>query len=322
MKRRSRGAPPTAVAWRDGVHVLGTAIWCDARRTRAVCFVSAADRTSAERTARAGHGQLIATAPTLALLGARAQELRVPLHRPFTLGETRLTLLPSGYGPGAAALHVDTGAHRVLYAGAIDPRRADLIPCDTLVVAAPYGERHHAFARDGEARVIALAREAGADGRVAAILVSNPLRGLAVAERLAADGLAVAGHRAIVEAAGRLSAAGLPAPTVRRSVARADVLVWPVRDRPRLAAALGARPARVILASGLACERELVRTLAVDAAVAWSGAADRDGLLGFIGHSGATAVAVTGPCAPAIAAAVGARARVLGPPEQMALFAS
>jgi hypothetical protein len=33
-------------------------------------------------------------------------------------------------------------------------------------------------------------------------------------------------------------------------------------------------------------------------------------------------VAVTGPCAATIAAAVGPRARVLGPPEQMALFAS
>ena len=81
-------------------------------------------------------------------------------------------------------------------------------------------------------------------------------------------------------------------------------------------------PARVILASGLACERDLVRALAVDAAVAWSGAADRAGLVRFIEQSGAAAVAITGPCAATIAAAVGPRARVLGPPQQMALFAS
>lgn len=316
MQRRTRG-PSQAVAWRDGVHVLGTSIWCDARRVRAVCFVSAADRTS-----RAGHGQLIATAPTMALLGARAQELRAPLHRPFSLGAIRLTLLPSGYGPGAAALHVDTGAHRVLYAGAVEPRRAELIPCDTLVVAAPYGERHHVFPVDGAAQVIARVREINRDGEVAVILVSNPLRGLAVAERLALDGLALAGHRTIVDAAARLDGAGLPAPVIKRSVARADALVWPVADRARLAAALGARRSRVILASGLACEREQVRALGVDAAIAWSGAADRDSLLRFIGGSGATSVAITGAAAPAIAAALGPRARVLGPPEQMALFAS
>lgn len=318
MKRRPRAPTPAAVAWRDGVHVLGTAIWCDARRTRAVCFVSAADRT-----ARAGHGQLIATAPTLALLGARADaHLAAPLHRPFTLGTTRLTLLPSGYGPGAAALLVEASAGRVLYAGAVEPRRADLVPCETLVVAAPYGERHHSFAADAEARGVALCQQIAADHAVAAVLVSNPLRGVAVAERLAAAGLVVAGHRQIVEAAHRLTAAGLPGPAVSRSVARADVLVWLVTERARMAAALGARPARTILASGLACERDRVRALGVDAAVAWSGAADREGLVRFIERSGAAAVAVTGPCAAAIAAAVGPRARVLGPPQQMALFAS
>lgn len=318
MKRRPRAPTPHAVAWRDGVHVLGTAIWCDARRARAVCFVSAADRT-----ARAGHGQLIATAPTLALLGARADaHLAAPLHRPFSLGTTRLTLLPSGYGPGAAALLVDAGAGRVLYAGAVAPRRADLVPCDTLVIAAPYGERHHAFAADAEARGVALCQQIAADRAVAAVLVSNPLRGLAVAERLVAAGLVVAGHRRIVDAAQRLTAAGQAGPAVSRSVARADVLVWPIAERARMAAALGARPARTLLASGLACEREQVRALGVDAAVAWSGAADREGLLRFIAQSGAAAVAITGPCAAAIAAAVGPRARVLGPPQQMALFAS
>ena len=227
MKRRPRAPTPHAVAWRDGVHVLGTAIWCDARRARAVCFVSAADRT-----ARAGHGQLIATAPTLALLGARADaHLAAPLHRPFSLGTTRLTLLPSGYGPGAAALLIDAGTGRVLYAGAVEPRRADLVPCETLVIAAPYGERHHAFAADAEARGVALCQQIAADRAVAAVLVSNPLRGLAVAERLVAAGLVVAGHRRIVDAAQRLTAAGLAGPAVSRSVARADVLVWPPSAR-------------------------------------------------------------------------------------------
>ncbi len=318
MKRRTRAPTPLAVTWRDGIHVVGTSIWCDARRARAVCFVSAADRT-----ARTGHGQLIATAPTLALLGARADaHLAAPLHRPFTLGTTRLTLLPSGYGPGAAALAVDTGAARVVYAGAIDPRRAELVPCDTLVVAAPYGERHHVFAADAERRGVALCEEIRADGAVAVVLVTNPLRGLAVATRLREAGLEVAAHRRIVEGATRLAEAGLQAPTLRRTVARAEVLVWLVAERARVAAALGARPSRVVLASGSACDRELVRALGVDAAVTWSGGADRAGLLGFIAHSDATAVVVTGPCAATIAAAVGPRARVLGPPEQMALFAS
>ena len=318
MKRRARGSTPLGVAWRDGVHVLGTSIWCDARRARAVCFVSAADRTG-----RAGHGQLIATAATLALLGA-AQDahLAAPMHRPFTLGTHKLCLIPSGYGPGAAALTVEVGAHRVLYAGAIHPGRADLAPCDTLVVAAPYGERHHAFPADAEARVLALCLETAASGALPVVLVTSALRGLELAERMAASGLEVAAHRAIAIAARRLTDAKLAAPTLRRSVARAGVLLWLVRDRDRVTAATAGRATRVILASGLATERDAVRGLAVDAAIAWSGAADRDGLLGFVARSPATAVGVTGPCAAAIALAIGPRARVLGPPQQMALFAS
>jgi hypothetical protein len=74
---------------------------------------------------------------------------------------------------------------------------------------------------------------------------------------------------------------------------------------------------------GSACERELVRDAGASTP-RWRGAAPpiATACSASSAHSDATAVAVTGPCAPAIAAAVGARARVLGPPEQMALFAS
>src|SRR5579859_7328899 len=88
-----------SVTWRDGVHLTGTPIWCDARRRRDVCFVSSADRVTA------GHGQLIATPETLAIAKRRAREaghLAVPLHRPFTLGTLRLELISSARGPGAA----------------------------------------------------------------------------------------------------------------------------------------------------------------------------------------------------------------------------
>src|SRR4051812_1616684 len=103
MRRRPRPAVASCVSWRDGVHLAGTAIWCDARRTRAVCFASSADARE-----RPGHGQLIATAETLALLGASGgAHLAVPWRRPFTLGTVRLELAPSGHGRGGAALAVE-----------------------------------------------------------------------------------------------------------------------------------------------------------------------------------------------------------------------
>src|SRR5262245_29309094 len=140
MARRPR-AQAAPVTWRDGVHLTGTSIWGDARRRRDVCFVSAADRVS-----RTGQGQLIGTPITLALLGARAGHLAVPLHRPFTLGTHRLELISSGRGPGAAALHVQLGERSVLCAGQIRGGAGDVRACDAVVVAAPYGLAHHRFA--------------------------------------------------------------------------------------------------------------------------------------------------------------------------------
>lgn len=317
VKRAASGARPTAgVSWRDGVHVLGTAVWCDARRARAVCFVSSADRTG-----RAGHGQLIATAETLALLGAHADaHLAVPTGRPFTLGTVRLELIRSGWCVGAAALVVDAG-HRVLYAGAVAPGgsglggAAELRRCDTLVVAAPYGAAHHTFP-GGAGDVVDFTRRTLAAGAVPVVLVTTALKGLDVVAALDGAGIASAGHRGVVEAARRL-AAGL---SVKRTVARGRALVWLASDKARLAAALGGARAKVALASGLAVERDVVRELGVDVAIPWSAAADRAALLDYIGRSGATEVAITGPYADEIAAAVGPHARRLGPHRQMALF--
>ena len=320
VKRAPSVARPTAgVSWRDGVHVLGTAVWCDARRARAVCFVSSADRTG-----RAGHGQLIATAETLALLGAHGDShLAAPTGRPFTLGTVRLELVRSGWSVGAAALLVDSG-HRVLYAGAVAPGgsglggAAELRRCDTLVVAAPYGATHHAFTGSA-GDVIEFARGAIAAGAVPVVLVTSALKGLDAVAALDGAGVACAGHRAVVEAARRLATAG-PELSVKRTVARGRALVWLVSDKARLSAALGGARAKLALASGLAVERDLVRELGVDVAIPWSAAADRAALLDYIGRSGAAEVAVTGAYADEIVAAVGPHARRLGPHRQMTLF--
>lgn len=310
------------MSWRDGLHVLGTAVWCDARRARAVCFVSSADRTG-----RAGHGQLIASAETLALLGARTDaHLSVPTGRPFTLGTVRLELVRSGWCVGAAALSVDVAGHKIFYAGAVAPAgsglggAAELRRCDTLVVAAPYGAPHHRF-NAGPAAVVDFARTTLEAGAIPVILVTSPLKGLDAVAHLERAGIASAGHRAIVEAARRVAAAGVVVP-VKRTVARGRALVWTVADRARLGAALRDLPSKRALASGLAVERGVVAELGVDVAIPWSAAADRAALLDFVNRSGARDIAVTGAYADDIAAAIGPHARRLGPPRQMPLFAA
>jgi putative mRNA 3-end processing factor len=343
------------VTWRDGVHLTGTPIWCDARRRRDVCFLSSADRVG-----RAGHGQLIGTAITLALLGARDKgHLAVPLRQRFTLGTVRLELIPSGRGFGAAALHADVTGKTVLYAGAVrtaaggvgDP--AELRTCDAVVVAAPYGEPADRFPplRAEIDATIAWTRAQLAAGTRPVLFVDSLLDGLEVASRLAADGVAIAGPRALRDAAQRIADL-VPSPQVLEgaiaigstlapralapdpgggvpSIAAPGreprAIVWLDSDRAGLARSLGAhaagdRPPATALVSA----RARAGLAGHGAGFVWAAAADRAQLLGWIEATGARDVYVTGACAEAIVAALGGalggRARVIGPPHQMPLF--
>lgn len=293
------------MTWRDGVHLTGTPIWCDARRRRDVCFVSAADRVG-----RVGHGQLIGTAATLALVGARGDgNLSVPLRRRFTLGTLRLELVPSGRGLGAASLLVDNNGRTVLYAGAIrgdGPEPCEVRACDAVVVAAPFGEPHHEFPRIATiaAEVATWVRARAAAGERAVLVTDTVLDALEVTTELTARGLACAATRTIRDAAAR---AGLPAPIGSR-LATALVRVEGDRATP---AELGPRPVAALVAG---------RAVDLKSGFAWASAAGHAELLRWIDATCAREVFVTGACADAIVAAVGPRARVLGPPRQMALF--
>jgi len=353
-------------------------VWCDARRRRDVCFLSSADRVG-----RTGHGQLIGTAITLALVDATGPgHLAVPLRQRFTLGTVRLELIPSGRGFGAAALHADVAGKTVLYAGAVRTSTggvgdaAELRACDAVVVAAPYGDPRHQFPPlpGAIAAAIDWTRAQLATGRRPVLLVDSVLDGLEVASRLAAEAIPIAGARALRDAAHRIAELVPPAqridgeivigrrtlvPRPRESVPRARpepaaaelvtpadlavgsqtfprlaidaasgvpaiappgreprAIVWLDADRPQLAKALGDRPAATALISA----RALDGTAGYDTGFAWASAADRAQLLAWIEATGARDVFVTGPCAEAIVAALGARARVIGPPHQMPLF--
>jgi len=335
------------VTWRDGVHITGTPIWCDARRRRDICFLSSADRVG-----RAGHGQLIGTPITLALLGARnLGHLAVPLRQRFTLGTLRLELIPSGRGFGAAALHVDIAGKTVLYAGVVRPGAggvgdaAELRTCDAVVVAAPYGEPHHRFPPLPATidATLAWTRAQLAAGRRPVLYVDSLLDGLEIGCLLAAAGLPIAGQRALREAGQRIADL-VPSPqiigetiAIGRTIALRPVvvpnagsgipaipapgrepraIVWLDADRAGLARSLGDRP----VATALVSARASAGTAGYDAGFPWAAAADHAQLLGWIEATGAREVFVTGACAEAIAAAVGGRARVVGPPHQMLLF--
>ncbi|MBV8761959.1 MAG: hypothetical protein JO257_31990 [Deltaproteobacteria bacterium] len=274
------------MTWRDGVHLTGTPIWCDARRRRDVCFVSSADRIGP------GHGQLIATPLTLSLIGAKDQ-LGVPLRRPFTLGTLRLELIPSGRGVGAAALHVEAGERSVLYAGAIRTTAqpalegADVRAADAVVVASPLAEEVELPALPQAAEQLAAwVREHAAS----VIVVDTIVDGIEIIGWLRSLGIEVAATRALREAK---LAAGLAEPAPKGPV---FVKVEGDRTKPP---------------PGAAIQRVTARS--------WPFVSSDRELLAWIEQTRAKQVFVTGAGAQRIVDAIGARAKRLGPPTQMSL---
>ncbi len=282
--------------------------------------------SSAERVGRTGHGQLIASPVTLALLGAKGGgHLAVPLRQRFTLGTLRLELISSGRGLGAAALHVDIAGRTVLYAGAVRTTAggfaepAEVRACDAVVIAAPYGEPHHEFPSvdDATAQVIEWCQAHLGAGQVPVLCVDSVLDALEVAARVVAAGLTVAGTRSVREAIARIGE--LSALPVVRGIGKEPTIVVAL-DGEKAKLPPG-QVARTALVSGRALDLHRQRP-GFDAAFAWPFIAGRTQLLGWIEQARARDVFVTGEAADAIVAELGPRARVIGPPRQMALFAT
>lgn len=313
------------MVWRDGVHLRGTVVWCDAQRARDVCFVSAAPRIG-----RAGHGQLIATAPTLAQLRNPATgSLPARYGKPLALGTLQLELQPNGDGVGGAMLLADVAGRRVVYAGAVAPDAVGLggaaaVPrADVVVLAARYGDRpaptSPAAAR---AATVAWAQQVAHERALPVLLVPSVRAGLDAVAALTAAGLRCAAHRRVHDLARTLASAGVAdVPALHGVHARgADALVWSTGDGAGRARAVGRRAHQVALVSGGATSAETVALLGARHAIAWASSGFGDELQAWVAATGAHEVHVLDAGAPALVAALGARARLLTPPTQLAMW--
>jgi putative mRNA 3-end processing factor len=321
-----------AVEWREGVHILGTPIWCDALHTREVCFVSSAAVPEAHR-----HRQIIATADTVALLPTTARKrpqstLTPPYARPFSLGELRVELYPSGFIRGAASFVVDVRGERVAYAGALAPaiRQLDwqgqVRPCDVLIVDASYAHPRFRFAPPAmvAAEVEAFVSQVLADGGTPVLLAPPLTLAMTLIARLGARVPLVA-SRSIAEAAARLRQLAPELPPVRRmagSPRAGEAVLWPIAQRDAKALTLIARP-RFALVDASAVDVAAVVRARADTAFAWSDRAGHDDLVDYAGQCGAHTVFAVGGGDGAAAAlapltARGVRVEPVGRPSRAA----
>ncbi len=101
--------------------------------------------------ARSGHGHVLATAETAAIMKVRYGERCAGVFQPTTLGETLsvngvgVRLVPAGHILGSAQVVLEYGGQRAVVSGdykrAVDPTCApfEVVPCDVFVTEATFG---------------------------------------------------------------------------------------------------------------------------------------------------------------------------------------
>jgi len=324
-----------AFVYRAGVRLAGTVLACDAAAGGDLVFLSHAAVLGARRRRalpRVGGGrrQILTTEATLALLGPfgerlRAQALVTPYGRPFTLGELRLELFPSGYLPGAASLLCERDGRRLVYAGPIGPG-GEVRAADALCFDARFADPGIAFPQqpDAEASLLRMAQDR-ADGRAPVFLIDPLPLAPTVARALALAGVPLRAHRAIVDAVEAFKLVGPgTGPAVQRFAGRlgpAEVLLWPADARaPRQGGVVAAEGRRTILVT----PRPRPEAPAGAAEVlTFPFGADFAQLARYAAASGASEVALVGAPDEALAELLrgrGVAAYRIGPPRQIDLF--
>ncbi|MBI4512028.1 MAG: hypothetical protein HY698_20520 [Deltaproteobacteria bacterium] len=311
------------------MHIVGTPLWCDARHARDACFVTSARVKEARR-----HRQIIATETTIQLLtqaGRRAgAELAVPLGRPFSLGNLRLELFPSGHVVGAASLAVDLPMARVVCAGTVNPNgegfagRAEIRRCDVLVIdASPFHQREPAPPRADVVRDLMDWVEKVRGAGETPVLLAEPL-GAALDVMAALEGTPVRAPRLMVEQVRVLRQAGLGVPLPRRlngPPRPGEVVIWP--PSPLGAAGLARlRTSRLALVGTWAADPTFLAELRVDAGFPLLDQAGHADLVDYIVQTGAREVYLTGGGGELVREleSRAIQARLLGPPTQLSLW--
>ena len=319
------------VQWRNGAHILGTSIWCDATRVRDICFVSAAHASGVR-----SHGQLIATQETIEVLSSNSRKestkLPVPYGRPFTVGTSRLELIQSGHSLGSASLSINVEGHRILYAGAVSPKgkdlggSADLRNCSTLVVAAPYSIVEFPKRATIIENLLAFCTKVQKQKKTPLLLVSSESKALDVAHILYNAGFQISANHRIARTANCMGKLDARIPAIRR-VTRSSapekfdnqVVIWPCFQRK----GIDELQVEVIpaLVSGLACDPNNIKRYRVKESFAWSNFADLKSLKKYIQESGAKSVylTMTDEIPPGLQLQ-GLQVRTLGPAWQLSLF--
>lgn len=291
---------PFMVSIDDELHIPALGMWLDARRPRALAFVSHAHTDHIGR-----HAAVIATAPTAALLShrLRLRDGRVTVRgffEPFSMGGAEMELVPAGHVLGSAQLLVRRDGRTLAYTGDFKLRpgrtheRAVVPRADTIVMECTYGRPHYRFpARaDVEAELTARCADALTRGMTPVVYAYSLGKAQEVVAVLTAAGLPVMVHGAIADVCDIYARHGVELggyERYARGTHAGKVLVVPNEAR-RKSMIRAIFPRYDLAVTGWAVDSGTRHRMGVDAALPLSDHADFPELLEYVERSGAAKV--------------------------------
>jgi Cft2 family RNA processing exonuclease len=289
------------VTYRRGLWLPEINLWMDARDPRPACFVSHAHADHIGR-----HGAMLAT-PGTARLCAHRQGSVPTLTIPF--GERRemdgyaLTLYPAGHCLGSAQALVEYNGERLVYTGdfKLRPSRTSeppvVIPCDTLVMEATFGDPIYEFPPEAEVSELLCAEvdAALAAGEVPVVVGYALGKGQEALALLVERGYQVAVHTSILKIAEIYRDLGVAfdgpggyEPYVRGDLAGKVLLVPPAARKQAMVAGIPRK--RTLYLSGWGMNPSAVYWYKADRVVPFSDHAGYSDLLRYVEESGARRV--------------------------------
>jgi Cft2 family RNA processing exonuclease len=137
------------LAFDDGVHLIGSELFLDARKRKDRGIVTHAHSDHVAR-----HKRWVTSPGTAALCARRwkARDVEAhPFHQPWREGETTVTLLPAGHILGSSMVLLEHEGVRVLYTGDFRLKASATaepcvpVPADILVMECTFGEPIYRF---------------------------------------------------------------------------------------------------------------------------------------------------------------------------------
>jgi len=282
------------LSFSDGVHVRGTSLHMDARRSRPRGLVTHAHADHVGR-----HECRVSTPATARLCARRWGDASFETHAfgaPWEEGQARVTFLPAGHILGSAMALVEVRGQRILYTGdfrlrpSVTAEPCRLVPADILVMECTFGAPRYRFPPREQVmdQIERFARECMRRREVPILLAYSLGKAQEAGRLLSERGLDVALHGLAYELTRtyrelgvdlrgcRSLAGGLGSETV--------VILPPHLRRSRLLKRFPRR--RTAYLSGWAMDASVRRRFGVDAAFALSDHADFDELLECVRHVG------------------------------------